>query len=144
MTRTIRGYQLTDGQEIDVLVVSRDEAATAFGNLDGPDGSASAEVATAVKPVLLRRKLTNGFPSNEERSTKSGSRSVGEPVGVDDDDLGRDAASGRAHRSPRAWLNRMAISRVAVRRVEAAARLPRASSRPHERLGSTRRGSTIC
>ncbi len=38
MTRTIRGYQLTDGQEIDVLVVSRDEAATAFGNLDGRIG----------------------------------------------------------------------------------------------------------
>jgi hypothetical protein len=38
MTRTIRGYQPTDGQEIDVLVVSRDEAATAFGNLDGRIG----------------------------------------------------------------------------------------------------------
>jgi hypothetical protein len=59
MTRTIRGYQLTDGQEIDVLVGGRDEArppsaiSTAGSGGIGRSGDGG-------QPVLLEEEADDG------------------------------------------------------------------------------------
>ncbi len=57
MTRTIRDYQPTDGQEIEVLIVSRDESRDRLWQSRRRIGRIGRS-GDGGQAVLLRRKLT--------------------------------------------------------------------------------------
>ena len=71
--------QPTDGQEIEVLIVSRDEAATAYGNLDGGSGGVGrsgdgAQAGTAEEEADDGTSEANSLGCASQQDSRKGAR----------------------------------------------------------------------